>query len=183
MNHKEDDEQAALFEWAAYQRYDNQPLTDFMWANPMGGKRNAREAARLKRQGVKAGVFDIFMAIPLRGDFGLFIEMKVGDNSLSAEQEKFKNDMTRKGYLCVICYSFDDANMEIENYILLCRKGIPAGITEIEGDHPYLAHCRRMSVEFKTRRGAIGWLRRRGFDEDGNRIYLSNYCAVTLKNS
>jgi hypothetical protein len=49
-------------------------------------------------------------------------------------------------------------------------KGIPAGIMEIEGDHPYMATCRRMSCEFKTRRGAAGWLRRRGFDEEGNRL-------------
>ena len=148
MNHKEDDEQSALFEWAAYQRYDNLPLTDFMFAIPNGGHRNDREAARMKRQGVKAGVFDIFMAIPLHGYFGLFIELKVNDNPLSAKQEKFRIDMTHMGYLCVICYSFDDAKMEIENYLSLRRKGISAGITEIEGDHPYLAHCRRMSVEF-----------------------------------
>ena len=169
MNHKEDDEQSALFEWASYQRYDNQPLTDFMFAIPNGGNRNAQEAARLKRQGVKAGVFDIFLAIPLRGCRGLFIEMKVDDNTLSAYQQEFELNMLRNGYSCVVCYCAEDAIIEINAY--LHKKAFDAYIREFTGAiMPYFAKCRSMTKSFKTRRGAIGWLRRRGFDEDGNRI-------------
>ena len=50
-NHFEDDEQAAVFDWAAHM-----PALKWMHSIPNGGKRNIREAARLKRQGVKSGV-------------------------------------------------------------------------------------------------------------------------------
>ena len=169
MNHKEDDEQAALFEWAAYQRYYSQPLTDFMFAIPNGGNRNVREAARMKQQGVKAGVFDIFLAIPLHGWHGLFIEMKVDDNTLSADQQEFELNMLRNGYSCVVCYCAEDAIIEINAY--LQKKAFDVYIREYPGgNYPFFAKCRNMKKNFKTRRGAIGWLRRRGFDEEGNRI-------------
>lgn len=46
MNHQESQEQQALFEWAAYH-----PELELMHHIPNGGKRNPREAARLKREG------------------------------------------------------------------------------------------------------------------------------------
>jgi len=60
MNHIEDNEQICLMEWAAAQS-GKFPELSLIFHIPNGGKRNAREAARFKRMGVKAGVPDLFL--------------------------------------------------------------------------------------------------------------------------
>jgi hypothetical protein len=52
--------QAELMRWA--KRYeDNYPELWLLHAIPNGGKRNVKDAVKLKREGVKAGVPDLFM--------------------------------------------------------------------------------------------------------------------------
>ena len=117
--HHEDDEQAALFDWAAFF-----PKLKFMFAIPNGGNRNPREAARLKRQGVKPGVSDVFLPIPKTtagGHYhGLFIEMKRrkkdGRSQVSPAQKEFKIEVIRMGYRCVICYGAGEAIEAIKDY-------------------------------------------------------------------
>jgi len=115
-SHHEDDEQQALFDWALFQ-----PKLDNMFAIPNGGKRNKREAARLRRQGVKAGVYDIFLPYPTGKYPGLFIEMKRrkvdGSSSISPKQRLFGMDMEKQGYKCVICYGADQAIKVIKEYV------------------------------------------------------------------
>ncbi len=71
--HIEDDHQAAFFSWLHSQYPEIYKVT---FAIPNGGKRNPVEAARLKKQGVKAGVSDIFVAYPENPYHGLWIELK-----------------------------------------------------------------------------------------------------------
>ena len=61
MQH-EAEEQAALFRWALLSR-GRIPELDLLFHIPNGGSRHPREAANLKRQGVKAGVPDLFLPI------------------------------------------------------------------------------------------------------------------------
>lgn len=64
-----------------------------LFAVPNGGARNAITGAKLKAEGVMAGVWDMFLACP-RGKFaGCFIETKFGDNDLSESQERFKKEL------------------------------------------------------------------------------------------
>lgn len=70
---RESDEQIRIFDYAQY----NHKLR-WLFAIPNGGSRDIREAVRLKRQGVKAGVSDMFLPIPNSMYHGLFIELKVG---------------------------------------------------------------------------------------------------------
>ena len=170
MNHKEDDTQEAFFDWCQRKPFNGKPLSKVCHAIPNGGKRNKREAGRMKRQGVLAGVADVFLAVAVGGYHGLYIEFKVGDNSMSEAQADFKENVVENGYLHVICFSVEDAILEVELYLSGKTMAPMAGIDVIKGVLPYRAMCRRMSKKFKTRRGAIGWLRRRGFDADGNRI-------------
>ena len=69
----ESQEQKALFDWwRAYAR--NTPLV--MLHIPNGGARNAITGARMKAEGVTAGVPDILLAVPRQGCHGLWIELK-----------------------------------------------------------------------------------------------------------
>ena len=113
MNHLEDKEQAALFKWAAYF-----PVLRWMFAVPNGGYRNKPEAARLKRQGVKAGVSDICLPIPMNPYHGLFIEMKRSDGkgALTDNQKAFQSHMELQGYKCVVCEGFEAAIKVIKEY-------------------------------------------------------------------
>lgn len=119
MKHHEDAEQAAVFQWAAHLS-----ILRWMFAVPNGGNRNLKEAVRLKSQGVKPGVSDIFLPRPISragGHYaGLFIEMKRrkkdGRSSVSEAQKGFQVAMTVAGYKCVTCYGADEAIDAIKKY-------------------------------------------------------------------
>ena len=114
INHREDDEQKALFQCAAY----NKELK-WLHAIPNGGKRDAREGARLKAQGVKAGVHDTFLPKARGAYHGCYIEMKFGKNKLSENQKKFAIDMIDEGYCMFTCYNSGEAIDAIKLYLKL----------------------------------------------------------------
>ena len=169
MKHAEDTIQEGFFSWVRENSYKNIPLGELCFAIPNGGNRNLKEAVRLKRQGVLSGVSDVFMAIPMPGSAGLWIEFKSGTNKLSENQQIFKENMIKVGYSHVICYSAMDAILEATAHMYQNIQ-IISGIDVVKGKNKYLAFCRSMGEKFKTKRGAIGFLRRRGFNEKGERI-------------
>src|SRR6266404_8567395 len=109
----EDGEQAALFCWAA----DNvgaYPQLKWLFAIPNGGSRHIAEATKMVAGGVRSGVPDIFLPVPFismvnRNYFGCFIEMKVGKNVQSKDQEEWFEYLTKAGYYCRVCYSWQKA--------------------------------------------------------------------------
>jgi hypothetical protein len=54
-----------------------------------GGKRDAKEAMKFKRMGVRRGVADLFLSIPNSEYHGLYLELKVGDNTQTENQIMF----------------------------------------------------------------------------------------------
>lgn len=86
---------------------------------PNGGSRNVIEASNLKKQGVKAGVPDLFLPVPNGGFFGLFIEMKSTRKGAkaSAAQNEWIKKLTELGYKCVICHGFEEARTCLDSYI------------------------------------------------------------------
>ncbi len=112
----EEAEQAALFEWAAYETAQYPELA-FMFHIPNGGKRDVVTAANLKRMGVKPGVPDIFLPVT-RGPYaGLFIEMKHGKNQLTREQRAYLDALAAEGYDVAVCYSFQEAVTAVTRYL------------------------------------------------------------------
>ena len=79
MKDQEHREQVALFKALKLQERTN-PLFANVFAIPNGGHRHIKVAAKLKAEGVKAGIPDIFVAVPNSYSAGLFIEMKVKPN-------------------------------------------------------------------------------------------------------
>lgn len=84
---------------------------------PNGGKRNAREAAHFKRQGVRPGVPDLFVPVARGGHHGLFIEMKSKSGKTTAQQEKWLALLDAQGYMSCVCYGADQAIATIQSYI------------------------------------------------------------------
>lgn len=117
MRQLEHDHQEALFQWAFLQR-NKYPELNLMFAIPNGGKRNITTAMKLKREGVKAGVLDIFLPVARKGYHGMFTEMKVKPNKPSTKQVEFIEKLTEQGYHCVVAYSFDEAKTAIIHYLL-----------------------------------------------------------------
>lgn len=104
MRHLESQHQQAYFRWAAMN-----PLAKLAFAIPNGGARSKVTAAILKAEGVKAGVPDVFMPVPMGGWHGLYIEFKAGSNKPTPEQREFMERMHSFGYACAVAYDWDMA--------------------------------------------------------------------------
>lgn len=92
-------------------------VASFLFAVPNGGRRNIREAGRLKAEGVKAGVWDLFLPLARRGRHGLWLELKSPTGSMSAEQRHWGARMEAAGYEAAVCRSFEQARAAIEAYL------------------------------------------------------------------
>lgn len=116
MQHIEDNEQIMLFMWAQLQ-IGMYPELELMHHIPNGGKRNAREAARLKQMGVKSGVPDIFLPVPRGGFHSLYIEMKAPRGTVSENQKVWLAKLSGLGYAAVICFGFEEARTAVLRYL------------------------------------------------------------------
>jgi hypothetical protein len=74
-------------------------------------------AKKLGKMGVKRGVFDFFLALPVLGKCGLWIELKVGNNKLSKEQKEFMVRKVMRGYECKVVWGEEEFKQEIMNYL------------------------------------------------------------------
>lgn len=88
-----------------------------IFAVPNGGGRTPREGAKLKAEGVLAGVPDLFVAVP-RGDWhGLFIEMKrTKGGKPSAAQVDIMSRLAAQQYKSIVCYGMEEAWTQFERY-------------------------------------------------------------------
>ena len=129
MKSLEHDEQTALFQWAAMMESQIPELAN-LFAIPNGGHRHKAVAAKLKAEGVKAGVPDIFLAVPREGTWdacglgpctlphaGLFIELKAGKNKTTESQDEWIERLSKAGYRVAVCYGFEEAKAEILDYL------------------------------------------------------------------
>jgi hypothetical protein len=96
-----------------------------MYHCPNGGSRNPIEAARLKAQGVKPGVADVFLPVK-RGAFsGLYIELKKpsqrpkrgGAGGVTAEQTEFGAFVLAQGFGWCVCYDWEEAARVVTEYL------------------------------------------------------------------
>ena len=116
MKGYEEAEQAAIFEWAEYEKR-KYPELELLYHVPNGGKRDAKTAAILKRCGVKAGVPDLVLPVARCGYHGLYIELKVGKNRTSKNQDRWLENLNAQGYKAVVCYGFNETTNMILRYL------------------------------------------------------------------
>lgn len=124
----EHDEQVKVFEWAEIMS-SKIPELKLLMAIPNGasyggGGGRWNIAKRMKEEGVKSGVPDIFLPVvkerselAYEVDSGLWIEMKAGKNKPSEQQRWWLKELERQGYVVRVCYSSTEAIEEIENYL------------------------------------------------------------------
>lgn len=111
---REAQEQQALFQWAAYQKGKEYQL---LYHIPNGGKRDVITAVRLKAEGVKAGVPDLFLPVARKHYHGFYIELKAGKNKPTYNQIIWLRDLAEQGYKCAVCYGWQQAAEEIKKYL------------------------------------------------------------------
>lgn len=92
---------------------------EYLYHVPNGGSRNAKEAANLKAQGVRAGVPDLELPAARGAYTGLHIEMKHGKNRVSKEQDRFLMALKEMGRCAVVCYEAEPAMKVIKEYMQL----------------------------------------------------------------
>ncbi len=109
-------EQINLFRWAILQECKCPELM-LLHHIPNGGKRDKRTAARLKLEGVKAGVPDISLPVSRGKYHGLYIELKAGDNTTTDNQDKWISRLQKQGYQVNVCYGWEEAAEVITNYL------------------------------------------------------------------
>lgn len=111
----EHDEQAALFSFLELKE-DKYPVIKWIHAIPNGGKRHVGTAVKMKAEGLKSGVWDVFIPVPVDEYCGMYIEMKYDKNKLTKNQEKFMKDVGNC-YKWAVCYNWIEAVKEIGKYL------------------------------------------------------------------
>lgn len=117
-NQSEDSHGKALMAWCAL-NIKLYPQLRWLTHIPNGGARDIREGAKFKAMGVKRGFPDYFLPYPLWGKqyCGLMIELKIGKNITSLEQDEWLAYLNESGYKAVVAYGWEQARDEILRYL------------------------------------------------------------------
>ncbi len=122
----EHEEQVALFQWAEASGIE---ALEMLHSTPMGGYRPPHIGAMMKQEGARKGYPDVSLDIPMprpdattaQGDallwHGLRIELKVGRNKPTPEQEWWIDRLRHYGYKAVVCYGCEEAIAAILDYL------------------------------------------------------------------
>lgn len=104
-------------------------VADLIYHVPNGGHRVKAVAAKLKSQGVKAGIPDLVLPMARGGYFGLYIEFKATPPNaapISAEQHERIRKLNAQGYLAVVCRGHFDTMEQIRAYLRLAPTVVAA---------------------------------------------------------
>lgn len=118
----ESSEQRALFHWAGMQAR-TRPELAMLFAVPNGGARNKITAAKLKGEGVRAGVPDVCLPVRVGNYGGLWIELKrpgapgKPKGRTSAEQLHWLGMLQSYGQFAMVCFGWSEARDVIEAYL------------------------------------------------------------------
>ena len=110
-------QQRELCYWATLHEHIYPELV-WLHAIPNGGARSKATAGKLKAEGVRAGVWDLFLPCARGKYHGMYIEMKANKNKLTPKQVKFRAAMQEQGYYMPDpCYAWHEAKDRILEYL------------------------------------------------------------------
>ncbi len=119
----EHDEQCNVVAWfkMQYPKYKDCIIAIPNGAHLAGSRvQRAKKMNRMKKEGLKPGCSDLFIAVPAGGKCGLWIEMKDHDKTKSAVKQNqwdHTNLMIKMGYAATWCAGFETAKIVIEKYM------------------------------------------------------------------
>ena len=92
-------------------------IARLIFAVPNGGSRNGREAAKMKGEGVTAGVSDVILLKASAGYSSLCIEFKTEKGRQQTTQTEWQQVVEDNGSKYVICRSFDSFRDIVKEYL------------------------------------------------------------------
>lgn len=125
MKQEEHEEQVRVFTWARWAEA-TRPELALLFAVPNGGRRDKVTAGRLKAEGVKAGVLDIWLPVARGRYHGLVIELKTRTGRLTPEQKVWLEALTAQGWKALMCRGAAETVEVIEWYLAgAAETGLP----------------------------------------------------------
>ena len=106
--------QCACVQWF---RLQFKQLKMNLFAVPNGGRRDVIIGAKLKEEGVLAGVSDLILLYPSGEYSALCIEMKTPKGKQSQSQQLWQQHIEAYGYKYVICHSLEEFITTINQYL------------------------------------------------------------------
>ena len=119
MRSKEPNEawhQEQVFKFARANQTKDRRLC-FLHASLNGVKLSNPVAIKMKRQGMRAGVPDLFLPVRSGSWSGLFIELKKIGGKVSDPQKDWIKFLNEQGYKAIVCYGWKKTVEEIINYL------------------------------------------------------------------
>lgn len=92
-------------------------LSKMIFAVPNGGRRNAREAAIMKAEGVTAGVADVLLLVSRNGHNCLCIEFKTAKGRQTELQREWQKHAEFHGNKYIVVRSFEQFRSEVKDYL------------------------------------------------------------------
>jgi hypothetical protein len=108
----EADEQRQLIQYAR-----SKPWGQFLFHIPNESIGGMGWVIRNRQMGMRKGVPDLMLPIPMHGYHGLFIEMKKKGGRTSQEQKQWIKALDTFGYKTAVCVGWEAARDVLEEYI------------------------------------------------------------------
>ena len=109
-------EQCTVFTWATLYE-PKYPCLKYMFSTLNGIRLTIGSAVKAKKSGNKKGVPDIVLPKPMNNYHGLYIELKVGKNKTSEDQNDFIEYLRIEGYKVEVAYGSIEAIDFIKDYL------------------------------------------------------------------
>ena len=109
---KESDEQRQLIQWCR-----GKPWGQFLFHIPNESVGGMGWTIRNRQMGMKKGVPDLMLPIPMNHWHGLFIELKTDKGQTSQEQKRWIAALRLFGYKAVVCHGWKEAKDILEEYM------------------------------------------------------------------
>lgn len=126
----EHEEQATFFDWVRWKE-NRDDRYEQIYAIANGQLRKTAVGVRLKREGVRAGVLDISIDVPMGRFHGAKIEMKRTGERLTDKQGRAMERNRRYGYACTMARTGSEAILWVMSYFQEPRDAIARKAVEL----------------------------------------------------
>ena len=109
-------EQQTFFQWAEVAA-GKHPELRLLYHIPNEGKRSASQGARMRAEGLRAGVPDICLPVPRGGYSALYIELKAGRNKPTDDQLAWLAALADAGNKTAVCWGWQAASKAVKAYL------------------------------------------------------------------